>query len=153
MPTSNGIRFVAALGLYIVSSGLFCCELVAGNPAALQRVCETACVAAYLPCLLRSLRFPVCVLLLEEACRYRGYFEANQRVIRKSDSGEDCRWTVALRHSSRVRSTNLVSELHRRTTSEGIRRTKEGVLRRAAVSKWTQKFYRKVGQHASHDVL
>ena len=91
--------------------------------------------------------------LLEEACRYRRYFEAIQGPPAKSDPGEDCRWTVALRHSSRVRSTNLVSELHRRTTSEGIRRTKEGVLRRAAVSKWTQKFCRKVGQFASHDVL
>ena len=136
----------------IVPSGSFCCELVAGNPAALQRVLLRVSLRAFPACCdpVVSL-FVYC--LLEEACRYRRYFEAIQGPPAKSDPSEDCRWTVALRHSSRVRSTNLVSELHRRTTSEGIRRTKEGVLRRAAVSKWTQKFCRKVGQFASHAVL
>ena len=71
-------------------------------------------------CLSVSLRaFPACCdpvvslfvyCLLEEACRYRRYFEAIQGVTRKSDAGEDCRWTVALRHSSKVRSTALVLE-------------------------------------------
>ena len=79
----------------IVPSGSFCCELVAGNPAALQRVLLRVSLRAFPACCdpVVSL-FVYC--LLEEACRYRKYFEAFQEVIRKSDSSEDCRWTVAL---------------------------------------------------------
>ena len=136
----------------IVSSGLFC---------------ENSLLGILLLCSVFNLRvslraFPACcdpcVSLFVYCCwrKPAGTEDTSKRTQespRKSDSVEDCRWTVTLRHSSRVRSTNLVSELHRRTASEGIRGTKEGVFRRVAVSEWTQKLYRKVGADLSHSVL
>ena len=102
------VRFVAALGLYIVSSGLFCCELVAGNSCCSAATVCVSCVLAYPPCLLG---FCTCLLYLSVGGSLQELGDLSKQSVgppAKSDPGDICRWTTASRCSRRARSTVLL---------------------------------------------
>ena len=117
---------------------------VAGNPAALQRVCEQLCVSLHaFPACCVSCRFPVCIVCWRKPVGICRFVEALRRVTTKSDPSDVYRWTTALRHFWRVCSTIWFRSSHRRTASEGFRKSKREEKRSRCVQGTPVKRWRK----------